>query len=75
MIHMMWFLFDDSIISRIGRAAKNVSFPWDPMGRTIYLHKSGQIIIFNITNLGFPEIEDFPYFSPPFGGPGRVRSL
>ena len=36
---------------------------------------SGQMEYY-FTNLDFPEIAgDFPYNSPPFGGPGRVRSL
>ena len=31
--------------------------------------------LYYVTNLGFPEkAGDFPYFSPPFGDPGRVRS-
>ena len=26
-------------------------------------------------DLGLPEIRGFPFTKPPFGGPGRVRSL
>ena len=48
---------------------------WGFVRERIYLcvpcHSSHVFII-----QGFPEIlGDFPYVSPPFGGPGRVRSL
>ena len=42
-------------------------------GRSIY-HTSGQMEEY-LTNLDFTKIAgDFPYFSPPFQGPGHVKS-